>query len=139
MKTQPLSGQIALVTGAGSGIGAGIAKALAAAGAAVAVNYVVRPEEAQSITLGVAAEKLTEMLVAAFRRDHEGMRPVFPAESPFQQDPHWRDLLKFHEYFHGETGQGLGAAHQTGWTALVANLLTRQGGADSTSKMQREE
>ena len=49
MKTQPLSGQIALVTGAGSGIGAGIAKALAAAGAAVAVNYVVRPEEAQSI------------------------------------------------------------------------------------------
>lgn len=80
----------------------------------------------EPVTLGVAAEKLAEMLIATFRRDHEGVRPLFPAESPFQQDPHWRELLKFHEYFHGETGQGLGAAHQTGWTALVANLLCRQ-------------
>ena len=43
-----------------------------------------------------------------------------------QHDPHWRDLHLFHEYFHGDTGQGLGAAHQTGWTALIANLVFRR-------------
>jgi hypothetical protein len=47
-------------------------------------------------------------------------------DSPFQTDPHWKNLLLFNEYFHGETGLGLGAAHQTGWTALVANLLKRR-------------
>jgi hypothetical protein len=48
----------------------------------------------------------------------------FAAHIPlFQEDPHWRDLLFFHEYFHGDSGAGLGASHQTGWTGLVANLL----------------
>ena len=45
----------------------------------------------------------------------------------FQQDPHWRDYIAFHEYFHGDTGRGLGASHQTGWTALVAKLMQQAG------------
>ncbi|MCK7500649.1 MAG: hypothetical protein MZW92_68310 [Comamonadaceae bacterium] len=52
--------------------------------------------------------------------------PALPANSPFQRDAAWRDLLLFHEYFHGETGLGLGAMHQTGWTGLVANLVQPQ-------------
>ena len=61
-----------------------------------------------------------------YRRDEQGRLPAFPADSPFQHDPHWRDLLQFYEYFHGDTGQGLGAAHQTGWTGLLANLVMRR-------------
>jgi hypothetical protein len=59
------------------------------------------------------------------RSDLEGtdVRPVFGDNALFQGDPHWRDYVPFHEFFHGETGEGLGASHQTGWTALVALLL----------------
>jgi len=56
-----------------------------------------------------------------------GRRPVFGNIEKFQNDPHWRDLILFHEYFHGDTGAGLGASHQTGWTALVAKLLEQSG------------
>ncbi len=69
---------------------------------------------------------LAERLVDIFRRDESDVIPNFPVHSPYQTDMHWRDLLLFHEYFHGETGQGLGAAHQTGWTGLVANLVMRR-------------
>jgi hypothetical protein len=51
------------------------------------------------------------------------LRPVYGRQGNFQQDPQWRDLILFFEYFHGDTGTGLGASHQTGWTALVANLI----------------
>jgi hypothetical protein len=78
------------------------------------------------VTLEEAADLIAERLIRIFQRDHRGLRPAFPEESPFQNDRHWRDLHLFHEYFHGETGQGLGASHQTGWTALVANLIKRQ-------------
>lgn len=78
------------------------------------------------IDLKSAANTLTERLVDIFRRDESGLIPAFPEKSPHQTDPHWRDLLLFHEYFHGETGRGLGAAHQTGWTGLVANLVMRR-------------
>ena len=53
----------------------------------------------------------------------DGHRPVFGECAKFQTDPHFRDLIVFHEYFDGDTGRGLGAAHQTGWTGLVANLI----------------
>jgi hypothetical protein len=82
----------------------------------------------QPVTLMQAADLIAERLIDIFRRDERGLRPAFPEDSPFQTDPHWKDLLLFHEYFHAETGQGLGAAHQTGWTALVANLLKRRYG-----------
>ena len=52
-----------------------------------------------------------------------GTRPVFGGDRLFQTDPHWRDHILFYEYFHGDNGAGIGASHQTGWTALVANLL----------------
>jgi hypothetical protein len=54
---------------------------------------------------------------------------VFGSHDLFQRDEHWRDYIPFHEYFHGDTGAGLGASHQTGWTALVAKLLEQTGGA----------
>ena len=69
------------------------------------------------------ADDLAARLVAIFRRDPDGRRPVFGDSELLQTDPHWRDHLLFHEYFHGDTGAGLGASHQTGWTALVAPLL----------------
>lgn len=78
------------------------------------------------ISLDKAADLIAEKLVSIFRRDGQDLRPAFVQESPFQHDPHWRDLLLFHEYYHGETGKGLGACHQTGWTALVANLIRRR-------------
>jgi hypothetical protein len=80
----------------------------------------------REVTLREAATLIAERLVAMYRRDRDGRLPVYPADSPFQADPHWRDLCLFFEYFHGETGQGLGAAHQTGWTGLMANLVMRR-------------
>ncbi|MBA4141648.1 MAG: glucosidase [Nitrosospira sp.] len=78
------------------------------------------------INLKYAATMLAERLADIFRRDESGLIPAFPKNSPHQTDPHWHDLLLFHEYFHGETGQGLGAAHQTGWSGLAANLVMRR-------------
>ena len=72
------------------------------------------------------ANLLSERLVNIFRRAEDGRVPALPEGSPFQHDPHWKDLLLFNEYFHGETGLGLGAMHQTGWTGLVANLVQRK-------------
>ena len=80
----------------------------------------------QAIDLKQAATLLADRLGNIFRRDRSGRIPAFAADSPHQSDPHWRELLLFHEYFHGETGQGLGAAHQTGWSGLVANLVMRR-------------
>ncbi len=76
--------------------------------------------------LEVAAE-ISRRLSRLFLRDDDGRRPVHGSAAKFQTDPHWRDLLLFYEYFHGETGSGLGASHQTGWTGLVAKLLHQSG------------
>lgn len=78
------------------------------------------------LTLKEIATLIAERLVDMFRRDAQGRIPALPADSPFQNDPNWKDLLLFHEYFHGDTGLGLGAAHQTGWTGLIANLVMRR-------------
>jgi mannosylglycerate hydrolase MGH1-like protein len=75
---------------------------------------------------GVAAE-LSRRLTRIFLRDAEGSRPVYGGAEKFQTDPHWRDLLLFYEYFHGDNGAGMGASHQTGWTGLVAKLLQQSG------------
>jgi hypothetical protein len=75
------------------------------------------------ISLGEMARNLADRLIALFTRDNSGRRPVHGRYRKFQDDPHWRDLLLFYEYFHGDTGAGLGASHQTGWTALVATLI----------------
>jgi len=74
-------------------------------------------------TLRAIAGDLSGRLTRLFLRDAQGRRPVFGGNERFQTDPHWRDYIPFHEYFHGDNGAGLGASHQTGWTALVATLL----------------
>jgi hypothetical protein len=66
---------------------------------------------------------LSSRLVNIFLPDENGRRPCHGDNEKFAKDPHWKDLIYFYEYFHGDTGQGLGANHQTGWTALVACLL----------------
>jgi hypothetical protein len=75
----------------------------------------------------VAAE-LSRRLTRLFLRDRSGRRPVFGGQERLQTDPHWRDLILFYEYFNGDDGAGIGASHQTGWTALVAKLLQQSGG-----------
>ncbi|MBZ5602980.1 MAG: glucosidase [Acidobacteriia bacterium] len=69
------------------------------------------------------AQEVAERLIGIFKRDQHGRRPVFGGAEKFQTDPHWRDHLLFYEHFHGDNGAGIGASHQTGWTALVANLI----------------
>jgi hypothetical protein len=71
---------------------------------------------------------LRENLISLFRKDEQGRRPVLGDVGLFQTDPRWSDRPWFYEYFHGDTGAGLGAAHQTGWTALVATLIRFRGG-----------
>jgi hypothetical protein len=71
---------------------------------------------------------LSRRLSRLFLRDPQGHRPVFGGSEKFQDDPHFRDYILFYEYFHGDNGAGLGASHQTGWTALVAKLLQQSGG-----------
>jgi hypothetical protein len=79
------------------------------------------------VTLAELADDLARRLVRIFLAGPSGRRPVFGDTEMFQTDPAWRDLVPFHEYFHGDTGRGLGAAHQTGWTALVADLILHLG------------
>jgi mannosylglycerate hydrolase MGH1-like protein len=76
--------------------------------------------------LEVAAE-ISRRLVTTFTEDERGRRPVFGGIEKFQNDPHWHDLLLFHEYFHGDNGAGIGASHQTGWTGTVALLFLLAG------------
>jgi hypothetical protein len=80
------------------------------------------------ITLDAAARELSRRLTSIFLRDAQGERPVFGGTPKFQTDPHWRDYILFYEYFHGDNGAGIGASHQTGWTALVAKLIQQSGG-----------
>jgi hypothetical protein len=69
------------------------------------------------------AEEIAGRLVAIFLKDAHGRRPVYGGTREFQEDPHWRDLLLFYEYFHGDNGAGLGASHQTGWTGIIARCM----------------
>jgi hypothetical protein len=75
------------------------------------------------MSLFEVAHELSSRLVAIFRKDEYGSRPVFGAAKKFRDDPYWRDHLLFYEYFHGDNGAGIGASHQTGWTGLVARLV----------------
>jgi hypothetical protein len=78
----------------------------------------------EPITVGEMAGSIAERLIHIFAREPaSGRRAVFAGQDRFQQDPYWKDLILFYEYFHGDTGAGLGASHQTGWTALYASLI----------------
>ena len=87
----------------------------------------------QTLTLNEVATELSNRLARIFLKDERGRRPVFGEREVFQADPFWRDLVPFHEYFHGDTGEGLGASHQTGWTSLVAKLLQQSGSVGTTT------
>jgi len=69
------------------------------------------------------AEDITQRLASIFLRGKDGRRPVYGGSQKFQEDPHWRDLILFYEYFHGDNGAGLGASHQTGWTGVIARAM----------------
>jgi hypothetical protein len=79
------------------------------------------------MTLWQVAGEISRRLTHIFLRGADGRRPVFGGTDKFQDDPHWRDLVPFHEYFHGDNGAGIGASHQTGWTGLVAKLMQQSG------------
>jgi hypothetical protein len=78
----------------------------------------------RALNLYQIAREITRRLLRIFLRDEQTGRPVFGRAAKFQEDPHWKDQLLFYEYFHGDHGFGLGAAHQTGWTGTIASLLT---------------
>ena len=77
----------------------------------------------RQMTLYQIAEEISRRLASIFLTDGSGHRPVYGGTTVFQDDPHWRDLLLFYEYFHGDNGAGLGASHQTGWTGIVARMM----------------
>lgn len=87
----------------------------------------------QLMTLFEVAQELSDRLVRIFLPDQDGRRPVNGSAEKFQSDPHWRDYVLFHECFHGDTGAGLGASHQTGWTGCIARILQVSG--DVTSEI----
>ncbi|HTB60080.1 MAG TPA: glucosidase, partial [Polyangia bacterium] len=69
-------------------------------------------------------QELSNRMAGLFLRDHQGHRPIYGGTKKFQEDPNWKDLITFSEYFHGDNGAGLGASHQTGWTAVIPGLMT---------------
>jgi Glycosyl hydrolase family 63 C-terminal domain len=81
----------------------------------------------QMMTLWEVAAEISRRLTRVFLEDSQGRRPVFGHVEQFQRDPNWHDLIPFHEYFDGDTGTGIGASHQTGWTALIAKLIQQSG------------
>jgi len=83
----------------------------------------------RELTLAEVAAELSRRLSRIFLRDDAGRRPAFGRAEKLQTDPHFRDYLLFHEYFHGDEGSGVGASHQTGWTGLVAKLMQQSGEA----------
>jgi Glycosyl hydrolase family 63 C-terminal domain len=90
----------------------------------------------RQMTLYQVAEEMTRRLASIFLRDKDGRRPVYGGARKFQEDPHWRDLMLFYEYFHGDNGAGLGASHQTGWTGVIARAMHLF--ATSTAEQVRE-
>jgi hypothetical protein len=82
------------------------------------------------------SKDISDRLTGIFTRNEEGKRPVYGGMEIFQQDPNWRDLILFHEYFHGDNGAGLGASHQTGWTGVVAKLIELYGKLDANQLLE---
>ena len=89
-------------------------------------------------TLAEVADELSRRLVSLFLEDDEGRRPVHGGYEKFLTDPAWHSMVPFHEYFHGDTGAGLGASHQTGWTGLVANVILNPNRVDANVREDSE-
>jgi hypothetical protein len=86
------------------------------------------------VSINTVANELATRLTRIFLKNEDGVRPVFGHHPRLQQDPHFRDHVLFYEYFHGDTGRGVGASHQTGWTGLIAKLLMPRYAHDITSE-----
>jgi hypothetical protein len=93
----------------------------------------------QMMTLFEVSNELARRLIGTFLRGPDGRRPVYGGTTMFQENPHWRDLILFYEYFHGDNGAGLGASHQTGWTGLVARMIQVAGSADADAVLSATE
>jgi hypothetical protein len=78
------------------------------------------------LTLLEVAQELERRMISIFELDQDGVRPAHGNDSRYRDDPAWKELVLFYEYFNADTGAGLGASHQTGWTALVASMLRSQ-------------
>jgi hypothetical protein len=92
-------------------------------------NYKVECPTGSGVQMNLwqVAGEISCRLIDIFRRGEDGQRPVFGGAGKFQSDPEWRDRILFYEYFHGDNGAGIGASHQTGWSALVAKLIQQYG------------
>ncbi len=88
------------------------------------------------MTLFEVAKEISRRLASTFLTDESGRRPVYGGTEKFQTDEHWRDLVLFYEYFHGDNGAGLGASHQTGWTGVVARLIQLFGELDAEAMLR---
>src|SRR5438093_12604681 len=88
------------------------------------------------LSLWEVAGELSRRMTSIFLHDEKGRRPVFGNLEKFQTNPHWRDLVLFREYFHGDTGAGVGASHQTGWTGLVTKLMQQSGESRERKKSE---
>ena len=93
----------------------------------------------QMMNLGDVAKEIERRLLSIFRPDETGRRPCHGDDPRFRDDPHWRNLILFYEYFHGDNGRGCGASHQTGWTALVGHMLKHVGRARAESAAKPRE
>jgi len=83
------------------------------------------------------AEEIGRRLFKIFLRDEQGNRPVHGPSRKFQEDPHWRDYPLFYEYFHGDTGVGVGASHQTGWSGTIARVMHLFASSDAQKILER--
>ena len=90
------------------------------------------------MNLGEVSRDLARRLSSLFLPDAQGRRPCHGGDERFASDPRWNDLVLFHEYFHGDTGRGVGASHQTGWTAIVVRCLEDLAAHRRTEKATRE-
>ena len=92
------------------------------------------------MNLWQVAEELSRRLSNIFLRDESGRRPVYGNTQIFQEDPHWRDYILFYEYYHGDNGSGIGASHQTGWSASIAQTMHwfAMGSAEDALKLDKE-
>lgn len=92
-------------------------------GKAYGTDFTVKGPDGTDFTLDKMAEEIANRMIRMFTKNKEGKRQIYGNISKFQTDPYWQDCLHFYEYFHGDSGAGLGAAHQTGWSGLIASLI----------------
>jgi hypothetical protein len=90
----------------------------------------------RQMNLFEVSREIANRLERIFLRGADGRRPVYGGAEKFQTDPHWRDLISFNEYFHGDNGAGIGASHQTGWTGVIARLIQLFGYVDAGALLQ---